>query len=159
MFEALTMYLPLLKNDGHGRLVTEKERDGSPGPRHLPFIKYSDTAYKLMHAISAFVDGNSALDLYDYLEIMKKAGIDDPKKADVSHLDGRTVAALIVAAWRAERFCDGAFYGCLKDGHMEKWLERLLELDTAANARSFDPEGRQKEERTDISSRDRELNY
>ena len=136
MFEALTMYLPLLKNDDYGRWVIDNEHDGITEPKQVPFVNYSRIVCKLMVAICTFVEDHRNLNLYEYHEIISNAGIKDPWKADVSNLDARTVAALIVAAWRAERFCDGAFLGCLKDGLMEKWLTRLLDLDMLEIARS-----------------------
>ena len=50
-------------------------------------------------------------------------------EADVSHLDGKCIMALIVGAVRAERFCDGALLGFFKDGSIKKWLMRLKEID------------------------------
>ena len=49
--------------------------------------------------------------------------------ADVSDKDAQCVLALILGAVRAERFCDGALMGFFKDGSIEKWLTRLLEID------------------------------
>ena len=49
--------------------------------------------------------------------------------ADVSMMDGQGVMTLILAAIRAERFCDGALLTYLKKGCIKKWLGRLEELD------------------------------
>ena len=51
------------------------------------------------------------------------------KNANVNALDGTTVVALIVGAIRAERFCDGALLDFFESGCIEKWLERLAEID------------------------------
>lgn len=51
-------------------------------------------------------------------------------KAEADHLDAQCIIALIYGAIRAERFCDGAVLGFLKDGLITKWLERLKTLDT-----------------------------
>lgn len=50
---------------------------------------------------------------------------------DVSTLDGQGVMALIMAAVRAESFCDGALKEFFENGSIEKWLLRLKELDGA----------------------------
>ena len=49
--------------------------------------------------------------------------------ADISDKDAQCILALIIGAVRAERFCDGALMGFFKDGSIEKWLLRLLEID------------------------------
>ncbi len=54
-------------------------------------------------------------------------------EADVSDKDAQSVLALIIGAVRAERFCDGALMGFFKDGSIEKWLTRLLEIDGGQN--------------------------
>ena len=54
------------------------------------------------------------------------------RNADVSTLDGSAVMALIVGAIRAERFCDGALLDFFENGNVQKWLERLSELDEKA---------------------------
>ena len=50
-------------------------------------------------------------------------------EADVSNADGKLVMALLVGALRADRFCEGALLGFLKDGSVARWLERLKEID------------------------------
>lgn len=49
--------------------------------------------------------------------------------ADISKLDGQSIMALIMGAVRAERFCDGALLGFFRDGSIQKWLERLKEMN------------------------------
>ena len=49
--------------------------------------------------------------------------------ADVSSLDGQTIMALIMGVVRAERFCDGELLEFFKDGSIEKWLQRLQQID------------------------------
>ena len=48
---------------------------------------------------------------------------------DVSKLGEKTIIAMIVAAVRAEKFCDGALLNYLKNGSILKWLKRLQEVD------------------------------
>ena len=48
---------------------------------------------------------------------------------DVSRMDGQGVMALIMAAVRAERFCDGALKEFFENGSIEKWLCRLKEIE------------------------------
>ena len=53
-------------------------------------------------------------------------------QADANSLDGQTVAALILAAVRAERFCEGALLEFCRNGSVLRWLCRLGELDATA---------------------------
>lgn len=48
---------------------------------------------------------------------------------DVSAADGRCVMAMLMGAVRAERFCDGALLSMFKKNSIQRWLERLKELD------------------------------
>ena len=54
---------------------------------------------------------------------------------DVSKMDGQGVMALIMAAVRAERFCDGALKEFFENGSIEKWLLRLKEIDEKGEAK------------------------
>jgi hypothetical protein len=51
------------------------------------------------------------------------------EQADVSSLDGRVVMALLVGVLRADRFCEGVLLGFWNSGAMNRWLERLKEID------------------------------
>lgn len=60
---------------------------------------------------------------------------------DIADKDGICVMALLLGAVRAERFCDGALFGFFKRGSIQRWLERLKEIDvggTDKNNRIFD---------------------
>lgn len=43
----------------------------------------------------------------------------------------RCILALLIASLRAERFCDGALLGFIKNGAVTRWLKRLQKLDEA----------------------------
>ncbi len=43
--------------------------------------------------------------------------------------DGICVMALLLGAVRTERFCDGALLGFFQKGSIQRWLERLKEID------------------------------
>lgn len=49
--------------------------------------------------------------------------------AIVDDLDARMVLALLIGAIRADRFCEGALLGFMKSGEIQRWLERLKELE------------------------------
>ena len=50
-------------------------------------------------------------------------------EVDASILDGKTIIALLVGAVQAEKFCDGAFLGLLKQGCIIRWLGKLEVID------------------------------
>ena len=71
--------------------------------------------------------------LYNYRDILKKNGISynfhSMSRADVSRFDAEPVLALILGAFRAERFNQGIIIQFLKNNSIYKWLNRLKEID------------------------------
>lgn len=87
---------------------------------------YEDTVYD-------FVFNHREMELNRYQDILKESGIswgwDSMVNADETALDGRTVMALLFAAIRMDRFCDGATSDFFKEGYVKRWLERLRAID------------------------------
>lgn len=54
---------------------------------------------------------------------------------DVADKEGICVMALLLGAVRAERFCDGAMLGFFKRGIIQRWLERLKEIDAGGTGK------------------------
>ena len=71
--------------------------------------------------------------LYNYRDILKKKGIyynfHSMSRADVSRFGAEPVLALILGAFRAERFNQGIIIQFLKNNSIYKWLNRLKEID------------------------------
>ena len=69
----------------------------------------------------------------NYDEVIYKAtDIDcheDMVKVDVSNLDGDTILFMIFSIVRGERFSDGLFGSYVAGGTIDKWLNRLKEID------------------------------
>lgn len=134
MYERLTALLNEIKTDSVGEWIVDKENDGSPEhPIQFPFVHYSESVRKFEHEVYNFEKEHPEYGLNSYGEILNEHGIewgaDSMKLADVTNLSGRTVMALLMGAIRAERFCDGALMGFFSDGSIEKWLNRLKEID------------------------------
>ena len=134
MYESLTSFIPKLQNDSYGKWFVDNENDGSTEqPSHMPFVGYSQTAHEFIDAVYDFVDSHERMELGRYGDILNKAGIewgaDSMENANVEVLDGTTVMALIIGILRADRFCEGALLGFLKNGCIVKWLRRLQEID------------------------------
>ena len=135
-YSALTKYINLLKNDNAGEWICDKENDGSSErPMHLPFVIYSITVHRLEGDIYKFAKESDEIVPGKYAEILQANGIewgyDSMMKADASVLDAQCILALLIASLRAERFCDGALLGFIKNGAVIRWLKRLQELDEA----------------------------
>lgn len=135
-YSALTKYINLLKNDNAGEWICDKENDGSSErPIHVPFVSYSIAVNNLADDIYKFVKESNEIVPSKYAEILQANGIewgyDSMMKAEASELDAQCILALLIASLRAERFCDGALLGFIKNGAVIRWLKRLQELDEA----------------------------
>lgn len=135
-YSALTKYINLLKNDNAGEWICDKENDGSSErPIHVPFVSYSIAVNNLADDIYKFAKESYEIVPSKYAEIIQANGIewgyDSMMKADASELDAQCILALLIASLRAERFCDGALLGFIKNGAGIRWLKRLQELDEA----------------------------
>lgn len=133
-FEKLIEYLPLLEDDAIGTWFIDHENDGTPEhPIQMPFVNYSEMVQHFINDVYAFVDENKDFELNHYYNILERNGLEwgakSMSEADVSHLDGKCIMAMLVGAVRAERFCDGALLGFFRDGSIRKWLKRLKEID------------------------------
>ena len=89
-----------------------------------PYIEYNQIVIDFEYAIYEFIEAHKEMELYDYREIISKAGIDwnsgSLRDEELSSLDGRTVMALILGAIGADRFCEGALLANLNDGISSK---------------------------------------
>lgn len=134
MYTGLTDMLDIIQQDEFGEWIVDHENDGTPEhPIQMPYIAYPKIVREFEKAVFRFVENYPEYKLNRYGEILKKYGIEWGDKsmeaADVSGMDGQEVMALVLGAVRAERFCDGALHGFFKRGSIQRWLERLKEID------------------------------
>ena len=134
MFEALTAFLPELKECKYGEWIVDNENDGSPEhPVHFPYVVYGRTVDAFRDAVYQYFREHQDMEMTSYHEIITNAGLecsmDAFEKADVSTLNGQTIMAMFIAVFRAERFCEGVILSFFKEGHIQKWLLRLKEID------------------------------
>jgi hypothetical protein len=134
MYETLIEYLSKLDNSDYGKWHVDTEHKGTEEDSfHMPFVGYERIVIDLEHAIYDFVDIHPEVELTKYSEILEQNGLewgtDSMEQTDVSSLDGRAVMALLVGVLRADRFCEGVLLGFLNSGTMNRWLERLKEID------------------------------
>ena len=134
MYEQLTAFIPRLSGPDFGRLAGGEKLDD--GTFTFPYIIYSRDVEEFRRTFFEFAGPKKELDIYNYGNTLERYGLDRGHSvmvsADVSRLDGKAVIALICCALRMERFCDGAILGFLEDGCIQKWLERLRDIDQQA---------------------------
>lgn len=127
MYESLTKYLDVFKEDSFGAWVIDEKEV------HFPYVNYDDAVRNFLGDVLAFVDGHEEMRLTNYYDILGDLGIEMSTEAmaeaDPDALDGRAVMALIVASMRGERFCEGFLLRLLTEGCVVKWLKRLKEID------------------------------
>ena len=133
-FDILTKYINRIQAGSLGKWVIDKENDGTPEhPIQMPFVDYSEMVHNFIDDVYTFEKSNKDMELTRYGEILKDNGLEwdseSMKSADISNLNLQCVLALIMAAVRAERFCDGALLDFFKSGYILKWLERLKSIE------------------------------
>ena len=133
-FDVLTKYIPMIQSDSVGEWVIDKENYGTPEhPIQIPFVDYSELVHNFIDDVYTFEEGNKDMDLPRYGDILKDNGLEwgteSMKHAIVSNFNAQCVLALIMAAVRAERFCNGALLDFFKSGCILKWLERLNSIE------------------------------
>lgn len=119
MYESLTSFIPLLKQDNVGKWVVDRENDGTPEhPIQMPFVGYSRLVYDLIDTLYVFGEEHPEYDFRHYENTLKDSGIvideKSMKNADISKLDGKSVLALFIGVTRVDRFCEGTLLNFLK---------------------------------------------
>ena len=132
-YDDLIRFIPAIKDDNFGKWIVDHENNGTlEHPIQFPFVNHSACVRELEHAIYKFDENNPDMGIHNYGDILEKNGIKwetrSMEAADVSKLDDVAIVALLLAAVRAERFCDGALMSFLESGAVLRWLERLQEI-------------------------------
>ena len=134
-YKLLTDYIPKLQGIDSGKWYPERQiGDGTiEKPFQMPHVVYPEVIYRLEDDIYFFEKKNPQYQLKAYHSIFAEYGIEwsdrSMENVDVSELDAKVVLALLLGAFRAERFCDGAIKDFLEKGCIQRWLERLKEID------------------------------
>lgn len=91
----------------------------------VPFFHYEP---KIIEFMNFFLASNYAD--HGYGDTMDKRGWFDIKKlqADITFMIISEILTCLTALIRQDRFCEGFFAGCIKDGTAYALLERLKEL-------------------------------
>lgn len=137
MFENLTTLLSQFDADEtHGEWIVDRKSKGTPDdPIQFPFVNYGRVVLELEKAIYEFEEAHPEYGLTCYRDTLAASNIDynaeSMGNADVSSLDGKMVAALILGTVRAHRFCEGALLEFCDSGCVRRWLGRLKEIDNS----------------------------
>ena len=137
-YKSLTDYIPRLQNIEYGKRYPEKQMgDGTlEKPFQMPYVEYPEVIYELERDIYLFEERNPHYELKAYHSTLVENNIDwedrSMENVDVSNLEAKVVLALLLGAFRAERFCDGAIKEFLEKGCIQRWLERLKEIEDQA---------------------------
>ncbi|MCQ2515460.1 MAG: DUF6508 domain-containing protein [Saccharofermentans sp.] len=113
-----------------------KVNDGSPEKTiQLPYVHYSDAVMQFIEEVYNFHNEHPEFELNRYGDILHSNNINliDDGNLDVSDMNGQVVMAILTAAVRSERFCDGVIKHCFDGGLIDKWLLRLKEIDDYVN--------------------------
>lgn len=132
MYEQVTSYLGKLKPKS--LKYPENQRDGSEEKTYTDaWPEYDETTEEFMKKMYEFVPNGGQN--YDE-EIYKATGLDchkDLTNVDVFNLDGDTILYMIFSMVRGERFSDGLFGRYVENGTIERFLNRLQEIDCNSN--------------------------
>ena len=126
-YSVLFKYIDLLSNDLFGNWVVDTVSAGTiEEPIQLPNVLYSHTVNEFIRDVYSCWE-NSGLE--DYIQLLNSHDIEwdseSMRNANVGELPSEVILALLLGAVRAEKFCDGALLGFLKDDTIQKWLGAL----------------------------------
>lgn len=134
-YKRITEFILKIEDGSYGKWMPECQTgDGThEKPYQMPYVEYRREIVDLEEVIYQFVDEHPEYGLNNYMDILQcnqiEWGVDSMSEADISHMDGRGIMALLVGAIRAERFSEGTLLNFLQRGCIQKWLKRLEELD------------------------------
>lgn len=134
-FYVLTKYIGRISEaESYGNLIVDREGDGTfEHPYQMPFVSFNELVNAFVTEFYQFAESHPEFQLTSYGSILEKQGLKwdevSMKNANIGVLNEQCVLALIMAAIRAERFCEGALLDFFEDGYILKWLERLKAID------------------------------
>ena len=131
----LFKHIDLLSGEDFGKWFSDKENDGSvERPIQMPYFIYSQVVDDFVTDVHLCWEKSG---FQDYLQVLRSHNIEwcsqSMSNVDVSVLPSEVILALLFGAARAEKICDGALLGFLKDGSIQKWLISLKEKAEAEN--------------------------
>ena len=130
-YDILLPYVDRLAEDPYGEWSMDTAGRGTiESPMQMPFVVYSPVVEDLIRDVHTCWERSG---LRDYVQILADHGIElnsrSMSQATPEELPSSVLVALLLAAVRAEKFCDGALLELLKSGHVQQWLAELKERE------------------------------
>ena len=114
-------------------VYSKKEKEFTCLTKYLHKLNKDNIGYFGVEFDNCILTQDKYKSLFNYKEVLKKYGIEWEftalSKADTSKLRAEAVLALILGAFRMDRFNDGVLDDFLKNKCFTKWLKRLKEID------------------------------
>lgn len=135
IYNSLISFLPSFKGIEYSEKFPQYQN--GDGTMERPYIMlhyaYANVICEFENVVYAFEEKYPEFQLNNYQELMLLEGIswgiESMSNANVSQMSGQMVMALILGAIRAERYSSGALNHFFESGCIEKWLQRLAELE------------------------------
>lgn len=126
-YEILTKYLLHIKEDNFAYWT--KAKTTKEDSLILSYPIYSDMVNQFINDVYKFEKLNPNMKLNEYRKILEHNNIKNLEEVNLIDLDGQCIVAMIMCVIRQERFGDGVIFYYFKHGIIEKWLQRLYEID------------------------------
>ena len=114
-------------------ILSKKTKEFTSLTKYLNGLNENNVVFLGVELERNFLRQEKYKNLYNYKGILKKNGISwnfhSMSRADVSKFDAEAILALILGAFRAERFNQGVIIEFYKNNSIYKWLKRLKEID------------------------------
>ena len=114
-------------------ILSKKTKEFTSLTKYLNGLNENNVVFLGVEMERNFLRQEKYKNLYNYRGILKKNGISwnfhSMSRADVSKFDAEAILALILGAFRAERFNQGVIIEFYKNNSIYKWLKRLKEID------------------------------
>ena len=127
MYEQITSYIGKL-TPGHWKYPENHGDGSSEHPYIAGWIDYDETTEDFISKMYEVVP-NDGKDYVEVLQEINQKYSNEYYKVDISKLNGDMILYMMFAVIRGERFSEGLIGNYIAKGIMDKWLNRLKELD------------------------------
>ena len=140
-YASLLKYITLFSDQvEQGTWIVDTKNDGSPEhPIQIPYVCYAEHVDAFIQDMKPFVDRK-------YRDTLERSGLkfetQSMENVNADKLGANTILALLTAAIRADRFCEGALLDFNNSGCILKWLKRLEAISGSSGRRYLGHEGR-----------------
>lgn len=139
VYTSLIKYLDLFSNISFGEWYFDTQNDGTmEHPIQIPYVRYSPVVDDFINEVHRQWDQSG---MSDYIQILKENNIEwdyhSMSRENYTLLDSAVILALLLAAVRAEKFCDGALLSFFKNNCIQNWLCELQKREAETTMKSI----------------------